>query len=206
MIFALCRTAALGGHLDQCDQCGHCAISYKLVSKSELSKVSGHGSSPMAGRARSRVVAGRVFPRGLHAAAADRQPGAAECPENLRHSLPGGGRDPINDCRRHPNIWGAAIGFLAVLHTWGQNHPSASTHPLRRAWRRNQPRQLTGWIPCRKYRKSYFLPVQVLSSFFRKRFLIHLRRAFQKGKLHFHGELAPVGPTGGLRGPVSEGR
>jgi hypothetical protein len=23
-----CRTAALGGHLDQCDQCGHCAISY----------------------------------------------------------------------------------------------------------------------------------------------------------------------------------
>jgi Putative transposase len=45
------------------------------------------------------------------------------------------------------------------------------------------------WIPCRKYRKSFFLPVKVLSRFFRKRFLIHLRRAFQKGKLQFHGEL-----------------
>jgi len=45
------------------------------------------------------------------------------------------------------------------------------------------------WIPCRKYRKSFFLPVKVLSRFFRKRFLIHLRRAFRKGKLHFHGEL-----------------
>ena len=48
------------------------------------------------------------------------------------------------------------------------------------------------WIPCRKYRKSFLLPVQVLSAFFRKRFLIHLRRAFQKGKLQFHGELAPL--------------
>ena len=45
------------------------------------------------------------------------------------------------------------------------------------------------WIPCRKYRKSFFLPVKVLSRFFRKRFLIHLRKAFQKGKLQFHGEL-----------------
>ncbi len=45
------------------------------------------------------------------------------------------------------------------------------------------------WIPCRKYRKSFFLPVKVLSRYFRKRFLIHLRRAFQKGKLQFHGEL-----------------
>ena len=45
------------------------------------------------------------------------------------------------------------------------------------------------WIPCRKYRKSFFVPVRVLSRFFRKRLLIHLRRAFQKGKLQFHGEL-----------------
>ena len=45
------------------------------------------------------------------------------------------------------------------------------------------------WIPCRKYRKSFFLPVKVLSSRFRKKFLMHLRKAFQKGKLQFNGEL-----------------
>ena len=45
------------------------------------------------------------------------------------------------------------------------------------------------WIPCRRYRKSFFLPSKVLSRFFRKRFLILLRRALQKGKLQFHGEL-----------------
>jgi hypothetical protein len=48
------------------------------------------------------------------------------------------------------------------------------------------------WIPCRKYRKSFFLPVKVISAFFRKRFLIHLRRAYRKGKLQFHGELEPL--------------
>ena len=45
------------------------------------------------------------------------------------------------------------------------------------------------WIPCRRYRKSFFLPGKVLSRRFRKRFLIHLRRSFQKGKLQFRGEL-----------------
>ena len=48
------------------------------------------------------------------------------------------------------------------------------------------------WIACRKYRKSFFLPVKVLSVFFRKRFLRHLRRAFHNGKLQFHGELKPL--------------
>jgi Putative transposase len=48
------------------------------------------------------------------------------------------------------------------------------------------------WIACRKYPISFFLPVKVLSVFFRKRFLRHLRRAFQNGKLQFHGELKPL--------------
>jgi Putative transposase len=46
------------------------------------------------------------------------------------------------------------------------------------------------WVACRK--KSFFLPVKVLSRLFRKKFLIHLERAFQKGKLKFHGELEPL--------------
>jgi hypothetical protein len=48
------------------------------------------------------------------------------------------------------------------------------------------------WIACRKYRKSFFLPVKVLSHLFRNRFVKHLRRAFQKGELRFHGELGSL--------------
>jgi hypothetical protein len=46
------------------------------------------------------------------------------------------------------------------------------------------------WIVPRK--KSFFLPVQVLSCLFRKKFLIYLKKAFRKGKLRFHGELKPL--------------
>jgi hypothetical protein len=84
-----------------------------------------------------------------------------------------------------PKHLGAAIGFLAVLHTWGQNlhlHPHIHCVVPGGGISLDNSR----WIPCRK---SFFLPVQVLSRFFRKRFLIHLRRAFQRDKLQFHGEM-----------------
>jgi hypothetical protein len=90
-----------------------------------------------------------------------------------------------------PKHLGAAIGFLAVLHTWGQNlhlHPHIHCVVPGGGISPDNSR----WIPCRKYRKSFFLPVKVLSHFFRNRFLKHLRRAFHKGKLRFHGELGSL--------------
>ena len=98
---------------------------------------------------------------------------------------------PYSTIAADPKHLGAAIGFLAVLHTWGQNlhlHPHIHCVVPGGGISPDHSR----WIPCRKYRKSFLLPVKVLSAFFRKRFLIHLRRAFQKGKLHFHGELASL--------------
>ena len=91
-----------------------------------------------------------------------------------------------------PQHLGAAIGFLAVLHSWGQNlhlHPHIHCVVPGGGISPDHSR----WIPCRRYRKSFFLPGKVLSRYFRKRFLIHLRRSFQKGKLQFHGELESLG-------------
>jgi hypothetical protein len=84
-----------------------------------------------------------------------------------------------------PKHLGAKIGFLAVLHTWGQNlmaHPhlhcvvpgGGVSHDGRR------------WVPCRR---GFFLPVRVLSRMFRGKFLAFLKQAFEKGKLQFHGKL-----------------
>jgi hypothetical protein len=91
-----------------------------------------------------------------------------------------------------PQHLGAAIGFLAVLHSWGQTlhlHPHIHCVVPGGGISPDNSR----WIPCRRYRKSFFLPGKVLGRYFRKRFLIHLRRSFQKGKLQFHGELEPLG-------------
>ncbi|MBK8598611.1 MAG: transposase [Holophagales bacterium] len=85
-----------------------------------------------------------------------------------------------------PKHLGARIGFLSVLHTWGQNllhHPhlhcivpGGGLSPDRRRW-----------IACRP---GFFLPVRVLSRLFRRLFLDGLAAAFRAGRLRFFGSLA----------------
>ncbi len=86
-----------------------------------------------------------------------------------------------------PRRLGAAIGFLAVLHTWGQNlhlHPHLHCVVPGGGIRPDGLR----WIGCKK--QSFFLPVKVLSSRFRNLFLTYLRKAFQAGRLKFYGDMA----------------
>jgi Putative transposase len=95
-----------------------------------------------------------------------------------------------------PKHLGAATGFLAVLHTWGQNlhlHP----HPHWVAPGGGIGPDGSSWAGCRA---SFFLPVRVLSRLFRNKFLSYLREAFREGKLQFHGEMAPLAlPAGFVR-------
>jgi hypothetical protein len=76
-----------------------------------------------------------------------------------------------------PRLLGASIGFLAVLHTWGQN---LHLHPHLHCIVQGGGISLDGsrWIGVRK--SSFFPPVRLLSIRFRKSFLRSLRRAFQK--------------------------
>jgi len=85
-----------------------------------------------------------------------------------------------------PRHLGASIGFLAVLHTWGQNlhlHPHLHCVVPGGGFSPDGSR----WIACRK--DSFFLPYKVLSRLFRKLFLLSLGKAFRKGQLHLSGEL-----------------
>jgi hypothetical protein len=87
-----------------------------------------------------------------------------------------------------PKHLGGSIGFLSVLHTWGQtleHHPHV--HCLVPAGGLAPDR--SRWIACRP---GFFLPVLVLSRMFRGKFLDHLVRAFDDGKLHFGGRLADL--------------
>ena len=84
-----------------------------------------------------------------------------------------------------PQHLGASIGFLAVLHTWGQNlhlHPHLHCVVPGGGISPDGSR----WITCRK---NFFLPVRVLSRLFRNKFLKALRSAFRRGELRFAGDL-----------------
>jgi len=184
-----CRTAALGGHLDQCDQCGHCAISYNSCRNRNCPKCQAMARALWLAERQAELLPVEYF----HVVFTLPQQIASLALQNARRIytiLFRSVAETLLTIAADPKHLGAAIGFLAVLHTWGQNlHLHPHIHCVVPGGGIT-PDNLR-WIPCRKYRKSFFLPVQVLSAFFRKRFLIHLRRAFHNGKLQFHGELAP---------------
>ena len=90
---------------------------------------------------------------------------------------------------------GAAIGFLSVLHTWGQNllhHPHVHCVIPVGGLSADGAR----WVHPR-YR--FFLPVKVLSRVFRGKFVAGLRRAFRRGALALPGRLADLGEAEAFR-------
>jgi hypothetical protein len=90
-----------------------------------------------------------------------------------------------------PQHLGAEIGFVALLHTWGQN---LHHHPHVHCLVPGGGLSLDGarWVSCRP---GFFLPVRVLSRLFRRLFLEKLRDAFETGKLAFFGRLARLADT-----------
>jgi hypothetical protein len=93
--------------------------------------------------------------------------------------------ETLQTIAKDPKHLGAKIGFLAILHTWGQrlNH-HAHIHCVIPGGGLSFDEQR--WIPCRK---NFFLPVRVLSALFQGKFLSYLKEAFQEKKLSFHGQL-----------------
>jgi len=84
-----------------------------------------------------------------------------------------------------PKHLGAEIGFIALLHTWGQNlllHPHIHCVVPGGGLAPDKSR----WVSCRK---GFFLPVRVLSRLFRRLFIEYLEQAFERAELVFHGQL-----------------
>jgi hypothetical protein len=90
-----------------------------------------------------------------------------------------------------PKHLGANLGFLAVLHTWGQ---SLHLHPHVHCVVPSGGIALDGtrWVSCRP---GFFLPVRALSRLFRGKFLAFLKEAFQRQELRLHGQLEELADT-----------
>jgi Putative transposase/Transposase zinc-binding domain len=185
-----CRTAALGGRLQQCDECGHQVIRYHSCRNRNCPQCQASVRAQWLAEREADLLPVEYF----HVVFTLPPQIATLALQNARTIyaiLFRAVAETLITIAADPKHLGAAIGFLAVLHTWGQNlhlHPHIHCVVPGGGISANGSR----WIACRKYRKSFFLPVKVLSVFFRKTLLRHLRRAFQNGKLPFHGELTPL--------------
>jgi Putative transposase/Transposase zinc-binding domain len=188
LAIARCRTAALGGHVDQCTRCGHRAtISYNSCRNRHCPKCQT--------AARDRWIAARqkeLLPtRYVHVVftlPASLARLALQNKKLIYGLLLRASAETLLEVARDPRHLGAEIGFFSVLHTWNQK---LSLHPHVHCVIPAGGLSLdhTHWV---RSQKGFFLPLRVLSRVFRGKFVAGLKQAFQSGQLQFHGQLAPL--------------
>ncbi len=179
-----CRTAALGGHVAACQDCGHSHIAYNSCRNRHCPKCQGAVAKDWLAARQAELLPVEYY--------------------HVVFTLPG----PIGDIAYHnkaeiyailfkaaaetlitiaadPRHLGARIGLTAVLHTWGS---ALTHHPHVHCVVPGGGISLDGerWISCRP---GFFLPVRVLSRLFRRLFLEKLVVAHEAGNLRFFGTL-----------------
>jgi len=189
VLFAIehCRTAALGGHLDRCCQCGREAISFNSCRSRHCPKCQTNARNKwLIERGKELLPVKYVhmvftIPHELSWLALQNK-------KVVYDLLFRASAATLLEMAADPKHLGAEIGFLSVLHTWGQNlqhHPHI--HCVIPAGGLSLDHQ--EWIHPRY---PFFLPVKVLSRVFRGKFTAGLKCAFHQRKLVFPGTLKPL--------------
>jgi putative transposase/transposase-like zinc-binding protein len=187
---SLCRTAALGGHVDQCDECGHRTISYCSCRNRHCPKCGSADTAAWLEQRAAELLPVEYFhvvftlPQSL-------APLALQNQQVVYGILFKAASETLLQIGADPKHLGARLGFLAVLHTWGQNlhhHPHLHCIIPGGGISADDSR----WISCRRH---FFFPVKVLSRLFRAKFASLLKHAFHQAKLGFHGKLQPLAKT-----------
>ncbi len=181
-----CRTAALGGHVDKCPQCGvEQTVSYNSCRNRHCPKCQAQARQRWIAAREQELLATRYFhvvftlPHELQTLILQNQ---VELYNLLFQTV----AETLLEIARDPKHLGADIGFFSILHTWGQNlllfHPhihcvipSGGLSPDRTQWIRPQ--------------YVFFLPIKVLGKVFRGKFVHGLRLAFRGKRLTFAGQI-----------------
>ena len=184
---AACRTAALGGHVERCADCGHERIAYNSCRNRHCPKCQA--------LARARWLereAGLLLPVEYHHVVFTLPAEIAELAlanrAVLYQALFAAASATLRDVAANPKRLGAQLGILMVLHTWGQNlHHHPHVHAVVSGGGLScDPTGKIDASPCwRACRPGFFLPVRVLGRVFRGKYLEQLRFAFDGGQLHF---------------------
>jgi hypothetical protein len=191
---AACRTAALGGHVEECDRCGYQRIAYNSCRNRHCPKCQATAAAQWMEARADELLPVEYFHVVLTLPAA-LGPIALQNPRQVYGLLFRAAAETLRQVAADPKHLGAEIGFLAILHTWGQNlehHPHVHCVVPGGGLAPDGSR----WVACRP---GFFLPVRVLSRVFRGKFLALLRDAFDRRRLSFHGKLAALADPGEFR-------
>src|SRR6202163_2680935 len=181
----LCRTAALGGHAEGCSDCGFVRCAYNSCRHRHCPKCQSQARDDWLAARQAELLAVPYF-HVVFTLPAPVAEIAFQNKQTIYAILFRTAAETLRTIAADPRHLGAEIGLLAVLHTWGQNlHHHPHVHCVVPGG--GPSPDGTRWVACRP---SFFLPVGVLSRFFRRLFLDELRAAFNAGDLGFFGNLA----------------
>ena len=180
-----CRTAAMGGHVEACTDCGHWRIAYNSCRNRHCPRCQGAAARTwLAEREADLLPVGYfhvVFTLPAEVAAI-----AFHNKALVYDLLFKAASETMLTIAADPKHLGARIGFTAVLHTWGSaltHHPhihmivpGGGTAPDGERWVSARP--------------AFLLPVRVLGALFRRLFLTRLLALYDGGKLGFFGSMA----------------
>ena len=188
-----CRTAALGGHVERCADCQHQRISYNSCRNRHCPKCQALARAQWLEDRRSELLDVEYF----HVVFTLPQEIAALAYQNkkvLYDLLFRASAETLSTIASDPRHLGAEIGFVSILHTWGQNlvhHPHVHCVVPGGGLSPEGSR----WVGCRC---GFFLPVRVLSRLFRRLYLEGVRAAFAAGALTFYSQLSHLNDRGRL--------
>jgi hypothetical protein len=185
---ARCRTAALGGHVDQCTACGYRAISFNSCRDRHCPKCQAGARQRWLAARQSELLPTR-YSHVVFTLPHELAPLALQNKKVVYDLLFRTSAETLMEVAADPRHLGAEIGFVSVLHTWNQkleHHPHVHSIVAAGGLSPDHKRWITP-------RHSFFLPVRVLGAVFRGKFVSGLRDAYAEGALQFHGMLRPIG-------------
>jgi hypothetical protein len=186
-----CRSATLGGHVEQCDGCGQVRIAYNSCRNRHCPKCQGLARAEWLADRQADLLPVPYF----HVVFTVPAPIAEIAFQNkavVYAILFTAAAETLRIIAADPKHLGAEIGLVAVLHSWGQNlHHHPHVHCVVPGG--GPSVDGTRWVGCRP---GFFLPVKVLSRLYRRLFLTRLQAAFDADQLRFFGALASLATRG----------
>ena len=182
-----CRTAALGGHVERCEDCDHLQIAYNSCRNRHCPKCQGAAAQRWL-EARQAELLPLAYYHVVFTLPAQIGDIAFHNKAAVYDILFKAASETLLTIAADPAHLGARIGLTAVLHTWGSaltHHPHVHCIVPGGGLSPDGER----WVSCRP---RFFLPVRVLSRLFRRLFLNKLEAAHAAGRLVFFGDLAPL--------------
>ena len=199
-LIEICRTSALGGHIEKCDQCGfernaynscrnrHCPKCQTMVKEQWLDDRKAellpthyfhnvftlpHEFNPIV-LCNKRKMLGLLF-------------------KSVNETLQAFARDPQWRLEGKP-------GFIAVLHTWNQlllDHFHLHCIIPGGVLTTDESR----WQPARE---KFLFRAKSLAKEFKKRYIRHFQQAYEKNDLQFPGKTAEIGTSEGIKKLVAK--